>query len=81
LHRIAASPELPGGTWHPATRPGPVTDKTLQARRSAPPDDLDHPPGEDRLNRLLATAGTARPDGPAWTAAVGGGAPALYAKA
>ncbi|MFD8407935.1 nitroreductase [Streptomyces anulatus] len=81
LHRIAASPELPGGTWHPATRPGSVTDKTLQARRSAPPDDLNHPPGEDRLNRLLATAGTARPDGPAWTAAVGGGAPALYAKA
>lgn len=81
LRHIAASPELPGGTWHPAVRPGPVTDKALEARRSAPPDDLNHPPGEEQLTRLLTTAGTAWPDGPAWTAALGGGAPALYAKA
>ncbi|MFH9685364.1 nitroreductase [Streptomyces sp. NPDC017413] len=81
LHHIAASPELPGGTWHPAVRPGPVTDTALEARRSAPPDDLNHPPGEEQLARLLTTAGTARPDGPVWTAALGGGAPALYAKA
>ncbi|MFD4800070.1 nitroreductase [Streptomyces anulatus] len=81
LHHIARSPELPGGTWHPAPRPGPVTDGALEKRRSAPPDDLTHPPGEDLLARLLTTARTARPDGPAWTAAVGGDAPALYAKA
>ncbi|MEV7116619.1 nitroreductase family protein [Streptomyces anulatus] len=81
LHHIARAPELPGGTWHPAPRPGPVTDGALEKRRSAPPDDLTHPPGEDLLARLLTTARTARPDGPAWTAAVGGDAPALYAKA
>ncbi|MFH9649961.1 nitroreductase [Streptomyces anulatus] len=81
LHHIARAPELPGGTWHPAPRPGPVTDGALEKRRSAPPDDLTHPPGEDLLARLLTTARTARPDGPAWTAGVGGDAPALYAKA
>ncbi|MFY0510829.1 nitroreductase family protein [Streptomyces anulatus] len=81
LHHIARAPELPGGTWRPATRPGPVTDGALEKRRSAPLDDLTHPPGEDLLARLLATARTARPDGPAWTAAVGGDAPALYAEA
>ncbi|WP_329354057.1 nitroreductase [Streptomyces anulatus] len=81
LDHIARSPDLPGGTWHPAPRPGPVTDGALEKRRSAPPDDLTHPPGEDLLARLLTTARTARPDGPAWTAAVGGDAPALYAKA
>lgn len=81
LRHIAASPEQPGGTWHPALRPGPVTDAALAARRSAPPDDLTRPPGRDLLTLLLTTAGTARPDGPAWTAAVGGGDPALYAKA
>ncbi|GGY53633.1 nitroreductase family protein [Streptomyces anulatus] len=81
LHHIARAPELPGGTWHPAPRPEPVTDGALEKRRSAPPDDLTHPPGEDLLARLLTTARTARPDGPAWTAAVGGDAPGLYAKA
>ncbi|MFF8503752.1 nitroreductase [Streptomyces anulatus] len=81
LHHIARAPELPGGTWHPAPRPGPVTDGALEKRRSAPPDELTHPPGEDLLARLLTTARTARPDGPAWTAAVGGDAPALYATA
>ncbi|MEV3897384.1 nitroreductase, partial [Streptomyces anulatus] len=81
LHHIARSPDLPGGTWHPAPRPGPVTDGVLEKRRSAPPDDLTHPPGEDLLARLLTTARTARPDGPAWTAAVGGDASALYTKA
>ncbi|MFF1269907.1 nitroreductase [Streptomyces anulatus] len=81
LHHIARAPELPGGTWHPAPRPEPVTDGALEKRRSAPPDDLTHPPGEYLLARLLTTARTARPDGPAWTAAVGGDAPALYAKA
>ncbi|EHM27669.1 hypothetical protein SPW_3978 [Streptomyces sp. W007] len=81
LHHIARAPELPGGTWHPAPLPGPVTDGALEKRRSAPPDDLTHPPGEDLLARLLTTARTARPDGPAWTVAVGGDAPALYAEA
>ncbi|MEV7904324.1 nitroreductase [Streptomyces anulatus] len=81
LHHIARSPDLPGGTWHPAPRPGPVTDGVLEKRRSAPPGDLTHPPGEDLLARLLTTARTAWPDGPAWTAAVGGDAPALYAEA
>ncbi|MFJ9107466.1 nitroreductase [Streptomyces sp. NPDC102283] len=78
LHHIAASPELPGGTWLPAFRPGPVTDEDVETRRSAPPDDLTHPLGKDLLTVLLTTARTARPDGPAWTAAVGGGDPALY---
>ncbi|MEV7659524.1 nitroreductase [Streptomyces anulatus] len=81
LHHIARAPERPGGTWHPAPRPGPVTDGALEKRRSAPPDELTHPPGKDLLARLLTTARTARPDGPAWTAAVGGDAPALYAEA
>ncbi|MEU3701976.1 nitroreductase [Streptomyces anulatus] len=81
LHHIARAPGLPGGSWHPAPRPGPVTDGALENRRSAPPDDLTLPPGEDLLARLLTTARTARPDGPAWTAAVGGDAPALYTKA
>lgn len=79
LHHIAAAPELPGGTWHPAPRQGPVTDDVLEARRSAPPEELNHPPGHDALARILATARTALPAGPAWTAAVGGAAPALYA--
>ncbi len=79
LHRIAGAPELPGGTWHPAPRPGAVTDGVLEARRSAPPDELHHPPGHDALARILATVRTARPAGPAWTAAVGGTVPALYA--
>ncbi|MER7699807.1 MULTISPECIES: nitroreductase [unclassified Streptomyces] len=81
LHHISGAPELPGGTWRPAPRPGPVTDEAIEARRSAAPEDLNRPPGSDVLARLLATARTARPDGPAWTAATGGAAPALYAKA
>ncbi|WP_308457888.1 nitroreductase [Streptomyces sp. SM11] len=79
LHHIAGAPELPGGTWHPAPRQVPVTDDVLEARRSAPPEDLNHPPGKDLLARILATARTVRPAGPAWTAAVGGAAPALCA--
>ncbi len=81
LDHIARAPELPGGTWYPAARPKPVTDDVLEARRSAPPGDLNHPPGKDLLARILATAQTAHPAGPAWTAAVGGPAPALYASA
>ncbi|MET9095530.1 nitroreductase [Streptomyces cyaneofuscatus] len=64
-------------TWHPAARPAPVTDETLRTRRSAPPSDLAHPPAPDLLARVLATAEGARPDGPAWAAAVGGDAPGL----
>ncbi|MFJ6513154.1 nitroreductase [Streptomyces sp. NPDC091406] len=81
LHHIAGAPERPGGTWHPAPRPVQVTDEALEARRSAPPDDLNRPPGTDLLASVLATARAARPDGPTWTAAVGGDAPALYAAA
>ncbi len=79
LDHIARAPEPTGGTWHPAARPKPVTDDVLEARRSAPPGDLNHPPGNDLLARILATARTAHPAGPAWTAAAGGPAPALYA--
>ncbi|MFD4027917.1 nitroreductase [Streptomyces sp. NPDC058576] len=81
LHHIAGAPERPGGTWHPAPFPGPETDAALETRRSAPPDDLNRPPGRDLLARILATARAVRPDGPAWTAAVGGVNPALYAAA
>ncbi|MFI1931320.1 nitroreductase [Streptomyces sp. NPDC020330] len=81
LRHIGRARERPGGTWHPAPRPAPVTDEALATRRSAPPDDLNHPPSKDLLVRLLITARTARPDGPAWTVAVGDDAPALYAKA
>lgn len=81
LDHIARAPELPGGTWYPAARPGPVTDAVLEARRSAPPADLNLPPGKDLLARILATAQTTHPAGPAWTAAVGGPDPALYASA
>ncbi|MFF7627764.1 nitroreductase [Streptomyces cyaneofuscatus] len=68
-------------TWHPAARPTPVTDETLRTRRSAPPSDLAHPPAPDLLARVLATAEGARPDGPAWAAAVGGDAPGLLTSA
>ncbi|MFD3790929.1 nitroreductase [Streptomyces cyaneofuscatus] len=70
-----------GATWHPAARPAPVTDETLRTRRSAPPSDLTHPPAPDLLARVLATAESARPDGPAWAAAVGGDAPGLLTTA
>ncbi|MFJ6608820.1 nitroreductase [Streptomyces sp. NPDC091289] len=78
LHHIAEATALPGGTWYPAPRPGAVTDDVLEARRSAPPDGLNHLPGHDALARIVATARTVRPAGPAWTAAVGGATPALY---
>ncbi|MFJ9624074.1 nitroreductase [Streptomyces sp. NPDC101181] len=81
LGLLAASPRRPGGTWHPAPRPGPVTDGTLRARRSAAPEDLTRPPGTDPLRQVLGTARAARPDGPAWTVATGGAAPALYTAA
>ncbi|MEU0354586.1 nitroreductase [Streptomyces cyaneofuscatus] len=68
-------------TWHPAARPDPVTDETLRTRRSAHPSDLAHPPAPDLLARVLATAEGARPDGPAWAAAVGGDAPGLLTTA
>ncbi|MFF2696959.1 nitroreductase [Streptomyces cyaneofuscatus] len=68
-------------TWHPAARPAPVTDETLRTRRSAPPSDLAHPPAPDLLARVLASAEGARPDGPAWAAAVGGDAPGLLTTA
>ncbi|MFI8351739.1 nitroreductase [Streptomyces cyaneofuscatus] len=68
-------------TWRPAARPAPVTDETLRTRRSAPPSDLAHPPAPDLLARVLASAEGARPDGPAWAAAVGGDAPGLLTTA
>lgn len=68
-------------TWHPAARPGPVTGETLRTRRSAAPSDLAHPPAPHLLARVLATAEGARPDGPAWAAAVGGDAPGLLTTA
>ncbi|OCC13731.1 nitroreductase [Streptomyces sp. PTY087I2] len=79
LHDLAGAPGRPDGTWHPAPCPGQVTDEALESRRSAPPEDLNHPPGKDLLARILATAQGVRPDGPAWTVAVGGADPALYA--
>ncbi|WP_411080066.1 nitroreductase [Streptomyces sp. cmx-18-6] len=77
LDHLAAAPGDIGGTWHAAARPAPVTDGTLLTRRSAAPADLTHPPAPDLLARVLATAAEARPDGPAWAAAVGGDAPGL----
>ncbi|MEV8444297.1 nitroreductase [Streptomyces parvus] len=81
LHHIGEAPGRPGGTWHPASRPGQVTDEALESRRSAPPEDLHRPPGKELLSRILATAENVRPDGPAWTVAVGNAAPALYTAA
>ncbi|MEU0162582.1 nitroreductase [Streptomyces sp. NPDC006261] len=74
LANVAAGSD---STWHPAPRPAPVTDETLRRRRSAAPSDLSHPPAPDLVARVLATAEGARPDGPAWAAAVGGDAPGL----
>ncbi|MGW9246360.1 nitroreductase [Streptomyces badius] len=81
LHHIAEAPGRPGGTWHPASRPGEVTDEALETRRSAPPDDLKRPPADEPLAQILATARSVRPGGPSWTVAVGGAEPALYAAA
>ncbi|MET8844943.1 nitroreductase [Streptomyces rubiginosohelvolus] len=81
LHHIAATPGRPDGTWHPARRPGELTDETLETRRSAPPEDLNRPPEKELLSRVLATAERALPEGPAWTVALGGATPALHAAA
>ncbi|MFE2208159.1 nitroreductase [Streptomyces rubiginosohelvolus] len=79
LHQIAETPGLPDGTWHPARRPGELTDETLETRRSAPPEDLSRPPEKELLTRILATAEGALPEVPAWTVALGGVTPALHA--
>ncbi|ARF76757.1 nitroreductase [Kitasatospora albolonga] len=81
LDHLAAAPGRADGTWYPARRPVPLTDDDLRTRRSAPPSDLTHPPAPDLLARVLATAGEARPDGPAWAAAVGGDTPGLLTAA
>ncbi|MDX3608407.1 nitroreductase [Streptomyces sp. FL06-04B] len=81
LHHIAGAPGRPDGTWHPAPRPGRVSEETLEQRRSAPPEELNRPPGKEPLSRILATAERVLPEGPAWTVAVGGATPALYAAA
>lgn len=70
-----------GSTWHPAHGPAPVTDDTLRTRRSAAPSDLTQPPASDLLAHVLTTAADARPDGPAWAAAVGGETPGLLTTA
>ncbi|MEU5370163.1 nitroreductase [Streptomyces sp. NPDC005951] len=81
LHHIAGASRRPAGTWHPAHRPGELTDEALDARRSAPPEDLNRPPGKELLARLLTIAESVLPEGPAWTVARGGATPALYAAA
>ncbi|EGE40018.1 nitroreductase [Streptomyces sp. ACT-1] len=81
LHHIAAVPGRPDGTWHPAPRTGEPTEQDLLTRRSAPPEDLNRPPEKELLSRILATAERALPEGPAWTVALGGATPALYAAA
>ncbi|MFD5694054.1 nitroreductase [Streptomyces rubiginosohelvolus] len=81
LHHIAEVPGRPVGTWHPAPRLGELTDKALLTRRSAPPEDLNRPPEKELLTRILATAERVLPEGPAWTVALGGVTPALYAAA
>ncbi|MCC0574429.1 nitroreductase [Streptomyces californicus] len=78
LSLLAQAPARPAGTWHPASRPEGVTGKTLTTRRSAPPDDLRHPPEKELLASVLTTARTASPAGPDWTVVTGGAAPALY---
>ncbi|MFF8794266.1 nitroreductase [Streptomyces globisporus] len=81
LHHIAGASGRPEGTWHPAHRPGELTDEALGARRSAPPEDLTRPLNKELLTRILATVQSVPPDGPAWTVALGGVTPALYAAA
>lgn len=81
LHHIAGASGRPAGTWHPAHRPGELTDAVLGARRSAPPEDLNRPPEKELLTRILATAERVLPEGPAWTVALGGVTPALHAAA
>ncbi|MFD4748047.1 nitroreductase [Streptomyces rubiginosohelvolus] len=81
LHHMAEVPGRPDGTWHPAPRLGELTDKALLTRRSAPPEDLNRPPEKELLTRILATAERVLPEGPAWTMALGGVTPALYAAA
>ncbi|MFJ2027059.1 nitroreductase [Streptomyces sp. NPDC087897] len=81
LRHLAEAPGLPAGTWHPSSRPAGVTDDVLEARRSAAPDELRHPPERGLLARVLATARTACPAGPDWTLVVGGDTPALHAVA
>ncbi|MFC9175665.1 nitroreductase [Streptomyces sp. NPDC057107] len=82
LEHLTAAPTHPAPTWHPARRrPAPLTNDTLRTRRSAPTSDLAHPPAPDPLARILTTADEARPDGPAWAAAIGGEAPALLTTA
>ncbi|MFJ9637677.1 nitroreductase [Streptomyces sp. NPDC101178] len=76
-HLLECLTRDPGSTWQPAHRPAPVTDDILRTRRSANPSDLTPPPASDLLARVLATAQDARPDGPAWAAAVGGDTPGL----
>ncbi|MFD4128412.1 nitroreductase [Streptomyces globisporus] len=81
LHHIAGASGRPEGTWHPAHRPGELTDEALEARRSAPPENLSCPLDNELLTRILATVQSVPPDGPAWTVALGGVTPALYAAA
>ncbi|WP_242534401.1 hypothetical protein [Streptomyces albidoflavus] len=65
--------------WHPVRRPATVTGRALLERRSADPATLGHPPDGETVARLLHTAATAWPGGPAWCAAVATPAPALLA--
>ncbi|MFF8962909.1 nitroreductase [Streptomyces globisporus] len=81
LHHIAGASGRPDGTWHPAHRPGELTDEALGARRSAPPEGLTRPLDKELLTRILATVQSVPLDGPGWTLALGGATPALYAAA
>ncbi|MCL7377624.1 nitroreductase [Streptomyces sp. 35G-GA-8] len=77
LLEILGAGERTGASWHTARRPAPVTDSVLPQRRSADPADLTQPPSEELLARILTTAVDAWPDGPTWSAAVGGPTPGL----